>query len=114
MTKQIKLTPQDVDQQVEKAEQELSKRYHEIAEKVFQERVEPYCKRYKLDFVAGNGSWAFLTTDKTKQSYVDSHVRIYPNLVARECLPEEMVQCLEVGIFLGKQDLGSYAPCYFN
>ena len=59
--------------ELEQHESEYYKLVQETSDKIYYDLVVPYCKRYNLRFLSGNGTFSFYFTDETKESYKESH-----------------------------------------
>lgn len=89
-------------------EQEYEHALERLCEEVRAEVVLPFCRKHKLTYLAGNGSYSFYT-GATRQ--IDDVVND-PEAAEQLGYPreefDEIFKILRLDIFFGKQQLGSY------
>ncbi len=101
--------------ELKKIENRYFDEVNKVADFYFVNVVVPYCKRYKLDFTSGMGSWNFNTTNDTPKTFRESHCMLggdYKTQVIRSTLPEKILEILEEPLPMNGYELGAHMSDY--
>ena len=103
-----------LEKELEILEKEYLAKVEIVAERLFKEIVVPYCNKYYLDFINGNGTWAFFFTALTPKSYIN---RTRRGSVARgvpyshadiDLLPKRIVRALDTPVMWNNNNLNLF------
>lgn len=87
------------------------------AETIRQRYVIPYCDKWSLHFLSGNGTYGFWMTDKTPERF-KSRLPSRPvmgllgKMIWMDDLPKHILRYLDVDIPGTRVSLGCYMECY--
>lgn len=97
-----------VQQEIERLQEQYAKSVEVIALREFNARVKPFCKKYNLSFMAGNGTWCFW--DKAHNQMMTEYydVEIWRGAKLKEL--QDVSDLMDTDC--GQSVLGEYMPDY--